>query len=446
MSIENRESLANLHEVVRGRVLLPSEEGFDLARRPWNVAVEQQVRAVVEAADEHDVAALVDYASRAGLSISTQPNGHGATGSASGTILLRTGRLDGVEIDPAARRARIGAGVQSGSLQAAAAEHGLTGLPGSSPVVSVAGVALGGGLSWFGRAFGWVADGVTAFEVVDAAGKARTVSAANEPDLFWALRGGGGDYAIVTALEVELHEAPELFGGRVLWPASHARAVAEAFRSMTAAAPDELTLWLELLHFPGAEPMVAIDSTYLGPEADARSLLAEIDRLPEPLSDTRAAMSAAEIGTITGEPTDPSPGRSRAELLTHLDEAALGALLDEPISPLMTVQVRHLGGALALGGDGPHGPLREPFAVYFFGSPADPASSEAMARKQRTFAEALPVSGRKPLSFLNPSEDLTDALPGRSVERLRAIKERHDPAGTIRGNFAVPGTDGRSGS
>ncbi|MFD0473598.1 FAD-binding oxidoreductase [Nonomuraea thailandensis] len=105
-------------------------------------------------------------------------------------------------------------------MQAAAAAHGLTGLPGSSPVVSVAGVALGGGLSWFGRAHGWVSDAVTAFDVVDAEGRQRHVTAGSDPDLFWALRGGGGDFAVVTALELTLHPAPSLFGGRVLWQGS----------------------------------------------------------------------------------------------------------------------------------------------------------------------------------------------------------------------------------
>ncbi|MFC8797700.1 FAD-binding oxidoreductase [Promicromonospora sp. NPDC057138] len=423
----------------RARVWLPGDADFDAARRPWNLAVDQPVAAVVEAADAADVAILVRNAAAAGLGIATQPNGHGATGRTAGTVLLRTRRLDEIVIDPVARRARIGAGVRSGELQRAAAAHGLTALPGSSPVVSVAGVALGGGLSWFGRAFGWVADSVTAFDVVDARGAAHTVTAENQPDLFWALRGGGGDYAIVTALEIALHPAPAVFGGRVLWHGSHARAVADAYRAMTRDAPDELTLWLELLHFPGAEPMVAVDSTYLGGETDARVLTRAIDPLPEPLADTRRAMTVAELGTITGEPTDPGPGQSRAELLTRLDDAALDALLGDPIAPLMTVQVRHLGGALARPSDSPHGPLTEPYAVYMFGVPSSPAVADAIVSKQRSLKSDLPVSGRKPLTFLNPAETLGDALPAASIERLRRIKAAHDPAGTIRGNFSAMG-------
>lgn len=430
-------NVQNLTSAVRGRVWLPGEPGFDDARRPWNRAVEQSVAAVVEAADADDVAALVRHASAAGLGVTTQPNGHGATGDTDGTLLLRTGRLDALDIDPVARRARIGAGVPSGRLQAAAAEHGLTGLPGSSPVVSVTGVALGGGLSWFGRAYGWVADSVTAYEIVDATGARRRVTAETEPDLFWALRGAGGDFAVVTFVEVALRPAPRLYGGRTLWTAEHAPAAVDAYRHITAKAPDELTVWLDLLHFPGADPMVAIDATYLGEEDKARELLAPLDRLPRPLADGRRVMSVAELGSITAEPTDPSPGLSHAELLTDLDDTAVETLLGEPIAPLLGVQIRHLGGAFTQASDSPHGPLTEPHALYLFGIPTDPATAQSVVAKQRALAGALPTSGRKPFTFLNPAETVADAFTPDVVTRLRGIKRRHDPHNVFRSNFPV---------
>ncbi|GLY84466.1 FAD-binding oxidoreductase [Actinoallomurus iriomotensis] len=430
-------ALTTLRSVVRGPVHLPGDPGFEAARRPWNLAVEQPVAAVVEAADADDVAALVRHARSTGLGIATQPNGHGATGRTEGTILLRTARLDTLRIDAAAGRAHIGAGVPSGRLQAAAAPYGLTGLPGSSPVVSVAGVALGGGLSWFGRAYGWVADGVTAFDVVDADGRQRHVTAGTDPELFWALRGGGGDFAVVTALELALHRAPHLYGGRVLWAAEHAPDVLDAYRRITAAAPDELTVWLDLLHFPGADPMIAVDATYLGDTIRARALLSPLDELPRPLSDGRRTMSVAELGTITAEPTDPGAGMSRAELLTGLDDVAAKTLLADPIAPLLSVQIRHLGGALAGPSDSPHGPLTEPYALYLFGIPSDPATARAVADRQRAFADTLPVSGRKPVTFLNPAETMADAVPPAALTRLRAIKHRRDPHNVFRSNFPV---------
>ncbi|WP_141584083.1 FAD-binding oxidoreductase [Actinomadura sp. WMMA1423] len=429
--------LNTLRSAIRGGVLLPGDPGFEAARRPWNLAVEQPVEAVVEAADADDVAALVRYAGKAGLGIAAQPNGHGATGRTGGAILLRTRRLDGLEVDPAARRARVGAGVASGRLQAAAAPHGLTGLPGSSPVVSVAGVALGGGLSWFGRAHGWVADSVTAFEIVDADGHRRHVTADTDPGLFWALRGGGGDIAVVTSLKLALHPAPHLYGGRMLWPAEHAPEVMDAYRQITAEAPDQLTTWLDLLHFPGSAPMVAVDTTYLGQADDARDLLRPLDRLAHPLSDSRAPMPVSELGTITAEPTDPGPGSSRAELLTTLDDTAAKTLLADPITPLLSVQIRHLEGKFTRDSDTPHGPLTAPYALYMFGIPTTPATAEAIAAKQQALADVLPTTGRKPVTFLNPEETLGNAFTQETLTRLRGIKTRHDPHNVVRGNFST---------
>ena len=437
MSILRAATVGKLRASVRGRVHLPADSGFEPARRPWNLAVEQDVCAVVEAADADDIVALVRFAKSQGLSIAVQPSGHGATGRARGSVLLRTTRLESIDIDPERRTARVGAGVRAGDLQRAAAAHGLTALPGSSPVVTVTGAALGGGLSWLGRSFGWMADSVLAFEVVGADGKTQHVTPETDPELFWALRGGGGDLVIVTAMELQLHPAPRIFGGRQLWSAASARHVAEVYRSMTETAPDALTLWFEVLNFPGTDPMVAIDVTFLGSDADARRLMAEVDRLPAPIVDTRSPMSAADLGTITAEPTAPSPGRARGELLTAFDDDVFASLLDEPIAPLLTVQLRHLGGALARPSDSPHGALTEPYAAYMFGVPSTDAIGDAIASKQATLAHSLPASGRKPITFLNPSEKLSAALCSKSLQRLRRLKAERDPANVIRGNFGT---------
>ncbi|WP_134324938.1 FAD-binding oxidoreductase [Cumulibacter soli] len=429
-------ALDRLRSVVRGQVWVPGDDDFAHVRRPWNLAIEQSPCAVVEAADSGDVASLVQFAAAHNIPVATQPSGHGATGRAKDAILLRTTRLDDINIDPVTMTARIGAGVRSGDLQRRAAEHGLTALPGSSPVVTVTGAALGGGLSWFGRAFGWIADSIQAAEVVMADGTARRVDT-TEDELLWALRGGGGELAIVTSLELRLRPASTVFGGRQLWSAVHALEVADAYRRMTTSAPDALTLWLEFLHFPGSDPMVAIDSTFLGDEHEARDLMQLTASLPAPMVDSRAVMSVAELGQITAEPTDPAPGQSRAELLTALDGDAIAALVNEPIAPLMTAQIRHLGAALAQPSDSPHGPLTEPYAIYMFGAPRTPEDVVSITGKQSDLAAALPISGRKPISFLNPSEGLSDALPAASLQRLRRLKAQHDPQAIIRSNFPL---------
>ncbi|MQY05167.1 FAD-binding oxidoreductase [Actinomadura macrotermitis] len=411
------------------RILTPADPGFDQARRPWNLAVDQPVQAVAEAADAADVAAALAYARANGLAVTAQPSGHGASGDVDGVLLLRTAGLDELEIRPDERIARVGAGIQWGQVLAAAGEHGLIGLAGSSPVVSVTGYTLGGGLSWFSRKHGNACDAVRAFDVVTADGAEARITADSDPDLFWALRGGGGDFALVTAIEFELFPAPHLFGGRMLWSGDRTPEVLAAFQEITADAPEELTLWLELLHFPGAPPMVAIDATYLGEEAAARALLRPLDGIPGLISDSRARMRIADLGTITAEPTDPSPGVSRGELLSRLDAEAL---LSAPIAPLLSVQIRHLGGALARPSDSAAGPIAEPYALYMFGIP----SAGDIAARQREMADALgdAVTGRKPYNFLAPHEPAALAFAPDTLDRLRKLKEGRE---IIRANHPV---------
>ncbi|MEV4188882.1 FAD-linked oxidase, partial [Streptosporangium canum] len=261
----------------------------------------------------------------------------------------------------------------------------------------------------------------------------------SDVDLFWALRGGGGDFALVTAIEFDLHPAPALYGGRLLWPADRAAEVLEAYRAITATAPDELTVWFDLLQFPGSAPLVAVDATHLGDAAEGQALLRSLDRIDGLISDSRAAMPVAELGSITAEPTTPGPGMSRGELLTGLDDLAAKTLLSAPIDPLLSVQIRHLGGALARPSDSPHGPLTEPYALYLFGVPSTPEAATAIRARQRELVRSLApaVSGRKPYTYLNPAETVADAFTPAALTRLREIKQRRDPRNVLRGNFPV---------
>ena len=431
-----------LRALVSGRVLLPGDDGFDAAVQPWNRAVGQaSAAAVVEAADAADVVAVVRHAREAGLRVTAQPGGHGASGDVDGVILVRTGALDRLEVLPERRLARAGAGVKWGRVQEAAAAYGLTGLAGSSPVVSVTGYTLGGGLSWFGRRYGWAADAVRAFEVVDADGERRRVSAESDPELFWALRGGGGDFAFVTEVEFDLYPAPSLYGGRMVWPEARAAEVVDAFREITADAPPELALWVSRLSFPQAPPMVAVDVAHLGAAEEARRLLERLDKIGDVLSDTRGALSPAKLGDITADPADPMPVRSRAELLGRFDDEAAGILLGEPISPLVGVQVRHLGGALAEDrpGRGAAGAVGEPYLLYAFGPVPNPELAAAVGGGLDRLVAGLAghVAGRKPYTFLTSGETAEAAFPAATLDRLRAVKRSRDPGGVFRANFPV---------
>ncbi|GAB1816968.1 FAD-binding oxidoreductase [Herbidospora sp. RD11066] len=436
---------------IRGRVLVPGDDSFETARLPWNRAVDQGgVRLVVVPEDAADAAAAVRCARMAGVPVATQPNGHGAGGGLDGEVLLRTHLLRGVSVDPLRRIARVEAGASWGEVQAAAAEHGLTGLCGSSPVVSATGYLLGGGLSWFGRKHGFGASSVRAFEVVDADGHPARVTGDTDPDLFWALRGGGGDFALVTAVEIELFPAPSIFGGRLLWPSEHAPEVLDAFRDATATAPEELTLWFNRLEFPPfpevPEPIrglsaVVLDLAYLGAEAEGRALTDRLAAIPGLMIDSRRPLRAGEMGSICNEPTEPGASIFSGQILTGLPDEAARTILSAAGGPMVSVQVRHLGGALARPSEthGAHGHIAEPYLLGLLGvAPAPPVAEMVTRRQAEISRELVPyTTGRKPFTYLGPGEKAAAAFPADALARLREIKRRRDPHGTFRSNYPV---------
>jgi FAD/FMN-containing dehydrogenase len=246
------DDLASVRGAIAGEALLADDPGWDAARQPWNLLAEQRPAVVGIPASAGDVAALVGFAGARGLRVAPQGTGHGSASlrALDGAMLLRTTRLNDVEIDVDARRARAGAGCMWGDVVAAAAPHGLVALHGSSGTVGVAGYTLTGGLGWLARSRGFACNSVTALEVVTAAGERAEVTAAGDPELFWALRGGGGGSGIVTALEFELFELREVYAGSLMWPIELAQTIAQAWREWTKTVPEELTSTLKLARFP----------------------------------------------------------------------------------------------------------------------------------------------------------------------------------------------------
>ncbi|WP_067712781.1 FAD-binding oxidoreductase [Nocardia yamanashiensis] len=429
-----------LRTITRGKVVLAGDDEYDAARMAWNPDVDQLAVAVVHAMDVADIVAVVGYARSAGLSVAAQPTGLGACGNVAGAIVVRTDNLDRVEIDPARRRVRIGAGVRWGPMLTVAGSYGLTGLAGSWPSLSAVGHPLGGGLSWFGRKYGWAADHVRSFDVVDAHGRRVRVSEESDPELFWGMRGGGGDFAFVTAVEFDLLPAPPCYGGRMIWPTAYTAAVREAFLDITEHAPLELTVRLDRLRLPQGPSVIAIATAYLGVPERGRELLRRFDRIGELIADTRRERSPAELGQIDDEPIMPSSSPSRTELLTVLDQAATETLLTVPIDPLTGIQLQQLGGALAAPTRGANPPVSEAFALSLQARTADPDEAAAVLAAQRhLLAELGPrISGRKPYAFLTTGDSSAQAFPAATLARLRKLKRARDPHAVFRANFAIP--------
>jgi FAD binding domain len=252
-------------------VVLPEHPNWDQARLAWNLAVDQQPAAVVFPESAEDVMAAVELAKAFGLRVSAQGTGHNAAplGPLEDTVLVKTERMRGIEIDPEAQVARIDAGVRSVELVEAAAQHGLAPLAGSSPDVGVVGYTLGGGLSWFGRKHGLAASHVHAIELVTADGRLVRADREHEPELFWALRGGGGSFGIVTALELRLIPVREAYAGILWWPIERDREVLHAtgdgilLEKLPPEAIDELN---QTAGAASSSPLISLEVRHLGGE------------------------------------------------------------------------------------------------------------------------------------------------------------------------------------
>jgi FAD/FMN-containing dehydrogenase len=294
---------------------------------------------------------------------------------------------------------------------------------------------------------------VRSFELVNAQGDLQRVTHESDPELFWALRGGGGEFGIIIAMDLELRLAPEIQGGRMMWPIEHARDVLRAFADVTETAPDELTLWAWLLNLPDVpfvpEPLrgkwvAAVDSTFLGSEEDNEKLLAPLRAVAEPIADTVARVPLSALGSIAQEPDEPVPGLIKTVLLSGFDSEAIDSLLEVAApgtpSPLFAFEVRHFGGALARpeASQGVAGVIEEPYLLLFGGFVAGPGMAEAIeAAIDGVEAKMSPwITGHNIPNF-STTEPLTAVYSPESLDRLREIKHRVDPRATIRGNRPI---------
>ena len=270
-------------------LVFPGEPGWDEARRAWNLAVDQRPAVVALPETVDDVVAAVEYARELGLRIAVQGTGHGAPGRPlHGTMLVNTSRMTGVEVDPRARVARVAAGTIWADVVAAAVPHGLTALHGSAHDVGVVGYSLGGGIGWLARKHGLSSSSVLSAELVTADGDVVRADPETNPDLFWALRGGGGSFGIVTAVEIALYPVVEAYAGWLVWPIDRAAEVLGAWAAWTKDAPEEVTSVGRLLQIPPIpempEPLrgrqvVVVEAAFLGAEAEGQELLRPLREL-----------------------------------------------------------------------------------------------------------------------------------------------------------------------
>ena len=439
-----------------GPAVLPGEDGWDDARQAWNLCADQRPAAVALPRTADDVVALVRFARAHGLRVAAQSTGHSAArlGALDDVILVRTSEMRGVSVDPAAAIARAEGGARWADVAAAAGAHGLAALAGSSPTVGVVGYSLGGGVGWLGRRYGLACNSVVAVEMVTADGRLVRADRDHEPDLFWAARGGGGSFGVVTAIEMALYPVAEIEAGALLWPIERAAEVLGAWHEWSADLPDEVTTLGRLLRVPPLpdvpEPLrgraFAVVEVFdlTGPEA-AEERLRPLRALG-PEMDTVATIPASALGAVHMDPEDPVPALGDGLLLDELPAAALAAFVaaagPDSGSPLISVEVRRLGGALARPTPecGALAAVDAAAAVFGVGIAAGPEMAAAAEAGVEAVRQAFaPWTSARTLMTWAERPSSPQALFGdAAAARLGAIRARVDPGGLFVADHPVP--------
>jgi hypothetical protein len=436
-------------------IVLPHDPHWNQARLAWNLAADQQPAAVALPESADDVVAVVRWARERGLRIAPQGTGHNALplGSLAHTVLLKTERMRGVEIDSGVRRARVEAGVLWAEVTDAAAEHGLAALAGSSPDVGVVGYSLGGGISWLARKHGLAANNITAVELVNAEGEIVRADAEHNADLFWALRGGGGSFGVVTALEFNLFPLAEVYAGVLFFPLERGAEILRAWRRWVEVVPDEVTSVGRFLQFP---PIPEIPEPLRGGSfvvVEATSLLGQdaTDELLRPLRELGAAidtfktMPVRELKHLHMDPEHPVAGFGDGMLLSEFDDRAIDALVRiagaGSGSPLLSVEIRHLDGALArkAPGAGALATIGGKFAMFAVGLSVTPEMDAAVRAHVEIVQAVLGPwdSGRMYLNFAEKRQRGERLFGDATYRRLQAVKAVVDPDDVFRSNHPV---------
>jgi FAD/FMN-containing dehydrogenase len=437
--------LGTLRTAVTGDVFAPGDPGYDQARQAWNLTTDERPAVVVVAGSAADVVQAIRWARSRGMRIAPQGTGHGSAPlePLQDAMLLRTVRMRGVRIDPAARAARAEAGALWQDVTVPAGEHGLAALAGSSADVGVTGYTLGGGMGWLARRYGLAASSVTAADIVTPDGHLRRADADYEPDLLWAVRGGGGSVGVVTALEMRLYPVRELYAGALFFPIQRTAEVLHAWRAWTGTVPDEVTSLGRILRLPPlpqvperlrGRAFALVEAAYLGDAAAGAELIRPLRRLGPEL-DTFAMIPAPALQHLHMDPDQPVPNQGDGAFLADFPAAAIDALTavagPDADTPLASIEVRHLGGALArpAPGGGAQAKIDASYAMFAAGFTPTPELAAAVREHAQTVKDAL-APWHASYDYYNSEETPAPAsavLPRDSYHRLQKIKATYDP-------------------
>ncbi|MEJ8848301.1 FAD-binding oxidoreductase [Variovorax rhizosphaerae] len=443
---------------VSGGVLTAADGAWDEARKVWNATVDRRPALIARCMNDSDVQAGVRFAAAHRMLMSVRGGGHHIAGNAvaEGGLMLDMSGMRAIEIDPVKRTARVGPGALLGDFDRAAQAHGLATPLGINSTTGVAGLTLGGGFGWLTRRHGMSIDNLLSATVVTADGAVRLASATSQPDLFWALRGGGGNFGVVTSFEFRLHPVgPEVYGGLVVYPFSQARQVLRAWRDFTTDAPDEMSVWAVLRKAPPlpflpesvhGKEVVVLPLVYCGKVEDGEHMTAPVLKFGDPVGVQVGPTPYAGFQTAF-DPLLAAGGRNywKSNNFASLSDAALDGVISSVAflpGPECEIFIAQLGGAMG---------RVKPTATAFAGRDAryimnvhgrwsdskDDDKVRAWAR--RTFEDAAPhATGSGYVNFLTEDEvERVSMSYGVNYARLQEIKQRFDPDNLFRMNLNI---------
>jgi hypothetical protein len=440
-------ALEALQASLRGELLRPGDAGYDSARRIWNGMIDRKPGLIVRCVGVADVITSVTFARTHNLLVSVCGGGHGVAGNAvcDGGLMIDLSRMKGIRVDPARLTARAEPGVTWGEFDHETQAFGLGTTGGFVPSTGIAGLTLGGGLGFLMRQFGLTCDNLLSVDLVTAAGQLLTASATENADLFWGMRGGGGNFGIATSFEYRLHAVgPMVLGGLILHPLPRAKEVVQFYREFTSTSPDQLTTHLTFLYSPDGQPIVAFIPCYSGPLEQGEEVIRPLRQFGSPVADTVGPMPYTAVQAMGG-PLYP-PGRLnywKSSFLKELSDDAIETLIAQFAtvpSSFSVAAVEELGGAISRVGrdETAFGERSAPYSLIITSEWIDPAESEKNIQWARKFWEAMQPfeSEAVYVNYLGTEgEDRIKAAYGPAkYERLVALKNKYDPTNFFRLN------------
>ncbi len=435
----------------RGAVLRPRDPGYEQARRVWNGMIDRRPLLIARCAGADDVVRAVRFASEHELLVAVRGGGHNVAGLSvcDGGIVIDLSGMKAIAVDPVQRLVRAEGGVTWGELDAATQVHGLATTGGLISTTGIAGLTLGGGLGWLMRSFGLACDNLLAVDLVTASGLTVRASARDNPDLFWGVRGGGGNFGVATAFEYRLHAVTTVLGGMAIHPLARAREVLRFYRELTEGAPEALTALAGLMHSPEGVPVVALMVGYHGPLDEGERLLRPVREHGSPLAVDIGPKPYVELQRMLD---DGFPSGMevywRSEFLAGMSDSAIDAVIDQfqrVTSPLSALVFEHLGGAVAKVGrdDTAYDHRDAQYNLVMVSRWTEPGEGQKHIAWSRQLSQAVKpfTTGRVYVNYLGVGEgpERVRAAYGPSkYARLVDLKKKYDPTNLFRMNQNIP--------